>query len=418
MTAEKNAASLLSSFSGEFRNPRMESCFRRAMQARDARQLRIALCAAGGLFLMIGLFDYLLLGLTTQFYLLALMRCVVAAAFFTLAAALVRQPRLVLRDLPLNSVIFLMATALIMIVPVRPETLNVQITATLAVTLAIFLFIPNRIPCALAACVYLGLGFIVAVYQTGLFERPGLVGIALTLIMANVVGMATALRLSHLQRIQFSSLLAERRSKRKLQKEIQTRENLEEELRRLAQTDHLTGLNNRRWFSELLKLEIKRSQRNATPLGLCMIDLDHFKKINDKLGHAAGDKVLSTVAAELRQALRETDIIGRFGGEEFVIALANSGPEETYSIAEHLRALIEQHCFSGELSTVRLTLTIGITQIETDSDTLESALARADRALYVGKRHGRNRVVSQTKGEEPMIFLLTNDRPLSAPSSC
>lgn len=393
MLSDQASPTLLSPYSGEYRDARLEKRFRRVMQARNVHQLRTALRCAAGLFLMIGLFDFLLLGLTTEFYLLSLMRVIAATAFLVLAAALGSRPRLINHDLPLNFVIFLLATSLILIVPLRPETINVQITAVVAVTVAIYLFIPNRVPCAFGACLYLGVGFLVATHTTGLFAHAGIVGITLTLLLANMIGLITALRVNQLQREQFSSLLAERKSNRRLQKEIKTRQELEDELRRLAQTDHLTGLNNRRWFSELLQQEIRRSQRSGAPLGLCMVDIDHFKRINDNKGHAAGDAMLVIVAALFRKELRDTDIIGRFGGEEFVIALPDSGPEDTARIAEHLRSSIEHYRFPGELFGPNLTVTIGITQVESNEESMESALARADQALYCGKNEGRNTVV-------------------------
>ena len=384
----------LSPYSGEYLQPRMERRFRLSMQARNVHQLRVSLYWTAFLFPMIGVFDYLLLGLTREFYLLSAIRVVVAVAFLSLAVALGRNPRLINRDLPLNSAIVLLATALILVTLLRPETITAQITAVVAVTVAIYLFIPNRIPWAFATSLYLGTGFLAVVYTSGLLARPGIVGVLFTLFLTNTIGLITALRISQLQREQFSSLLAERKSNRRLQKEIKARQTLEESLRRLAQIDHLTGLNNRRWFSELLKQEIKRHHRTGAPLGLCMIDIDHFKKINDRKGHAAGDNILKAVAELLRKELRETDIIGRFGGEEFVVALPDSYPNDTYRIAEHLRTSVEKLRFPGELAELAITITIGITQVLDIEESQEAALARADKALYRGKNSGRNTVAT------------------------
>ncbi len=343
---------------------------------------------------MIGLFDYMLLGLTREFYLLSIIRIVVAGVFLCLAASLGRNPSLINRDLPLNSAIVLLATALILVALLRPETITAQITAVAAATVAIYLFIPNRIPWAFATSLYLGAGFLTVVYTSGILARPGIAGVVFTLFLTNVIGLITALRISQLQREQFSSLLAERKSNRRLKKEIKARQALEENLRRLAQIDDLTGLNNRRWFSELLNQEIKRHHRTGAPLGLCMIDIDHFKKINDRNGHAAGDTILQVVAELLLKELRETDIIGRYGGEEFVVGLPDSNSHDTYRIAEHLRSSVEKLRFSGDFADLAITITVGTTQVLDTEESQLAALARADKALYCGKERGRNTVVT------------------------
>jgi diguanylate cyclase len=138
---------------------------------------------------------------------------------------------------------------------------------------------------------------------------------------------------------------------------------------------------------------LRYTRRMRTPLALCMVDLDHFKVINDTKGHAAGDQVLILVAEQCRKELRETDIIGRFGGEEFLITLPNANSDNAVVIAERLRLRIEAFQLPGELADLRLTVTVGIAQVAQDETTLEPALLRADKALYTGKREGRNMVV-------------------------
>jgi diguanylate cyclase len=164
-------------------------------------------------------------------------------------------------------------------------------------------------------------------------------------------------------------------------------------LRHLAQTDDLTGLNTRRWFFELAYQELRHTRRMGTPLGLWMLDLDHFKAVNDRFGHAAGDEVLKIVADLCRQELRVSDIIGRLGGEEFVIVLPDSNLEATCVTAERLRTRLAQFKFPAEFDGLSLTMTAGVTQLSPGEATLEPALLRADRALYTGKSRGRNIVV-------------------------
>jgi diguanylate cyclase (GGDEF)-like protein len=383
----------LSPCSGEFLDAELESSYRISVRGQHIRQLRIALFVTAGLFLMMGLFDYLLLGLSENFLRLILIRCAVSVAFLVLAIALARHTQLLDSDIPLNAACLLLITSLFLIVPLRTEIIGAQLTAAVAVTLGLYLFIPNRVPWALGCCVYLSVGFLLVFHATGLVLPPGMVGATLALLLANVIGVLASLRINRLQREQFTSLLTERKTNQRLQLEIRERLRLEEELRYLAQTDDLTGLNNRRWFFELAVRELKRSRRDGTPLGFCMIDLDKFKTINDKMGHSAGDKILATVASLCREELRDTDIIGRYGGEEFVIAMPESGPADTYKVVERLRARIEQYRLPKEFADQNLTVTVGMAQVAQGEETLAPVLGRADQALYSGKRRGRNIVI-------------------------
>jgi len=229
--------------------------------------------------------------------------------------------------------------------------------------------------------------------------------------------MLTASRLNRLQRAQFTALLAERDTNEKLQKEIEERQRLEKDLRHLAQTDDLTGLNNRRWFFELAEQELRHTRRMGNPLGLCMLDIDHFKAVNDLYGHAAGDQVLKIVANLCRQELRASDIIGRFGGEEFVIALPDSDLDATCTTAERLRTRLAQFQLPGIFKGLSLTMTAGVTQISPAEASLEPALLRADHALYTGKSNGRNTVVvAEHRSIEDILLADLNHQSVKFPS--
>jgi diguanylate cyclase (GGDEF)-like protein len=173
-----------------------------------------------------------------------------------------------------------------------------------------------------------------------------------------------------------------------LLKEIVIRKKVEEELQQLAITDPLTGIYNRRMFHQLLEGEIERDRRYRSGLGLILCDLDHFKIINDNFGHDVGDKVLQVFAANTRKHLRDSDILARWGGEEFIILIPQTNLEKTLVIAEKLQSETEiitlppVGCF---------TCSFGVTFF-CDDDTVESFIKRADDALYLAKRNGRNRV--------------------------
>lgn len=164
------------------------------------------------------------------------------------------------------------------------------------------------------------------------------------------------------------------------------------EVNRLATTDGLTGLFNRRHFFQLAETEFERSLRYGRPLGAIMCDIDHFKKVNDTCGHAAGDQVLRSVATSLREALRSTDILGRYGGEEFCLLLPETPHDRLMSVAERLRQSVEQASIETSVGKLRVTISLGIASGERGFSSLEALLDCADAGLYRAKRDGRNRI--------------------------
>ncbi|WP_081949096.1 sensor domain-containing diguanylate cyclase [Litchfieldella xinjiangensis] len=164
-------------------------------------------------------------------------------------------------------------------------------------------------------------------------------------------------------------------------------------LQALSDTDELTGLANRRKFMTRLDEEIARSNRHATPLSLVLLDLDHFKRINDTWGHLQGDQVLAELAALSLDSLREDDVIARLGGEEFALLLPLTPLVCCEPLAERLRRLIAEHDF--RLPQGRVTVSVGIAEHRV-GESRETLIERADQSLYAAKRNGRNRVESVT----------------------
>jgi len=160
------------------------------------------------------------------------------------------------------------------------------------------------------------------------------------------------------------------------------------QLEDLAATDELTGLFNRRHFLRLAGRELE-SLRKGRQHGLALLDLDHFKSINDLHGHAAGDRVLQTFAAVARACLRDGDVVARYGGEEFVLLLPNTDADQFTACCERLREAFSRSEPLG-LQVSNLSVSIGLTLLSADDD-LDEALHRADQALYQAKRNGRNR---------------------------
>ena len=153
----------------------------------------------------------------------------------------------------------------------------------------------------------------------------------------------------------------------------------------------LTGARNRRAFTALTEVELARHQRHGGPLSLIMMDLDHFKAINDGHGHAAGDVVLVEVIRRCRDSLRRHDVIGRMGGEEFTILLPETGLAKAYEVAERLRQAIAASPIPTPAGVdIDVTVSMGVTALN-PGDNIDFLLSRADRALYQAKDQGRNR---------------------------
>ncbi|HYH20749.1 MAG TPA: sensor domain-containing diguanylate cyclase [Azospirillum sp.] len=178
--------------------------------------------------------------------------------------------------------------------------------------------------------------------------------------------------------------------------DITSRKALESHLEWLATTDPLTGLANRNRFFTVAEVEMRRAERVARPVSVLMIDLDHFKRVNDTHGHEVGDAVLKAFARLSRAALRPQDLVARFGGEEFAVLLPETDRNGALAIAERLRAEAEGLRGDGVPPEVGVTVSIGVSEIDKAERTPDLALSRADRALYAAKRAGRNRVVDFT----------------------
>ncbi len=165
------------------------------------------------------------------------------------------------------------------------------------------------------------------------------------------------------------------------------------EMKRLAVTDGLTGAYNRRYFFDQAKKEFYRSKRYDTPLSLLLMDIDHFKQVNDANGHLAGDEVLKALSDLCGKTLRESDVLSRYGGEEFAILLPETKSHQAFTQAERLRGALADFRLPHEERVIKITVSFGTASlIETDNK-IEDMINRADNALYKAKKEGRNRTV-------------------------
>lgn len=191
--------------------------------------------------------------------------------------------------------------------------------------------------------------------------------------------------------------LSLRRTQKMLEEEIELRKESEERLKvislkyqKMATQDYLTGVSNRRFFMERAQEELSRANRYTHPLTFMMMDIDHFKNINDTYGHHAGDQVLKNVASICTDNLRVHDLFGRIGGEEFSAMLPETNLNDAIVVAERIRKSVEDAEWVIDGKKVSCTISIGMSQLNDDSETLDNLMKKADEALYLAKSSGRN----------------------------
>ncbi len=211
-------------------------------------------------------------------------------------------------------------------------------------------------------------------------------------IFCNILGqLLVNNRLIH----QMDELVQERT--RQLQMALRDSDELKQRFEALSVIDDLTQLHNRRFFFPEVRAALARSVRQKEPFALLLLDVDKFKDVNDSFGHGVGDQVLRQVANELNSRIREGDILARFGGEEFVLALPNTSREGAMILAERIRERIKQHVWDSTNNIMHISVSIGVADISDyeNSDTqqlLDTMLMQADKALYYCKDHGRDQV--------------------------
>jgi diguanylate cyclase (GGDEF)-like protein/PAS domain S-box-containing protein len=174
--------------------------------------------------------------------------------------------------------------------------------------------------------------------------------------------------------------------------DVTERKHMIEEMCRLARTDSLTGLWNRGYFMELAVRELNRADRNGSGLALFIVDADHFKGVNDTYGHDVGDKALIAMSQVLLNSVRDIDLIGRLGGEEFVIMLPDAKEADACCVAERILKNMRQASVDADGRSVTMTVSIGLAALDGCSDGLDGLLKSADIALYAAKKNGRDRV--------------------------
>lgn len=375
----------------EFADAETESRYRKWQHLSTIRQAQLALLIAVTLIALFLISDYFLLTAQPDFLTALIIRVIIFAAgvFVIFRLKYTREPRVFDRVLLLYqaSTITLLLFVLAFLKP-DPDS---AVLSLVTLSLGIYLFIPNRFIVASALSLYLAGGFFLLALITHFSTNLLLLQWGIIVLSVNLIGMTFCYRIHLVQRRAFLELMRERFVRETLQSEVARRNELEEKLLYQAHTDELTAAHNRRYFIQLGREEISRSLRYDRPLSLLLIDLDHFKAINDRFGHDIGDEVLRRFSRLCRRTLREPDIFGRLGGEEFSVIIPEERLEGALKTAERLRATVEEEFAE---TPQKLTISIGVTEMQHNDSNLSDLLKRADAMMYQAKQLGRNRVAA------------------------
>ena len=378
---------------GEFRNPVYEQAFLRQHAPLMAAQMQLALLVWALLMLLFAVPDYLALGSSREFYYLLCMRlatCTMLAGLFVAVGfrqSLAVQGRWI-------SLAELIGTSLFMLIYVyRPEIMAWSITVTLLMIIGVLALVPNRLLTAVPVALYMAILTAVVLLWRGALDATEFIGLLVVFSLPIAIGWTGALRTNVLQRKQFALLQQAQTLNEELAREIEARKRLQDQLQYQAATDALTGLNNRHQYEQLFARELSRSIRQQQPLSLGIIDLDHFKRVNDTWGHSAGDEVLRRVAQLCRENFRDIDVLGRLGGEEFVVLLPDTTRDQAVQVAQRFIDTLAATPIDIGDQSIRVTATVGVVARMADETTMDALIQRADAALYQGKNAGRNQVM-------------------------
>ena len=364
----------------EFADPASESRFTRQFLPERNRQLKASLLFAAAFYVAFAGTDFATLGDTAIAWMLMGLRSVVALVGLGCFAAIVRRPRSVRVAIRAACTLLVAALAVFMVVCwFQPQVLAWNAMSQALILMAVYVNFPNRFIYAVAIGVGSSIVFAAMLAIQGNLRADDLLTLVLLLVMGNALGYIAARRFHIAQREQFRASL---------------------QLQQLADRDPLTGCHNRRFLQKgLLNAELERTRRYGAPLSVVLCDLDHFKRINDTYGHAAGDQVLADFAGLLLSLTRDTvDSVIRYGGEEFLLVLPQTDLTGAQALAERIRAAFAD----APGATIKATASFGIASVPAQAPVLpassEALIGAADAQLYAAKRGGRNMVCATLAG--------------------
>ena len=332
--------------------------------------------------------DYLFFGFGRMFFLMLFVR----AAVFIYCGFVIHQLTKITEVHRFERILFFCtligAGVFLLINYNRPATYLHHTVIDVVGLLCLYLLFPNRFLFRLIPALFLTIGSL-ALY---LFIKTNIsaVIIVVTFIgytLTNFLGLLVSARLYSARRKEFLSRISEQAA--------------QEKLARLALQDELTGIANRRNFYRQAEAEFAYFKRSRHPLSVLMIDIDHFKKVNDKFGHSVGDAVLVQFAAFVSSLVRQEDLFGRVGGEEFAVLLREAHTEQAMEIGRRICDGAAELSIPGAEADAWYTVSIGVASACLQDDSFESLLNRADKSLYEAKQAGRNRVVGDNTMMKP-----------------
>lgn len=381
----------ISFWSAEFVDPAKEQAYQKHTLADTVRFLQLSLRLWAALLMIFLVPDWSRLGASTGFFILASLRIGHAGLLLWLAWQLNKRPQWASNGWPVT-IVAILGYILFFIYPIyMPELTSIGLGVVLLMLLSMYVFIPNRLVLTNLIAIVGIIGVTTSQVLLGASDTA-MVFTLMILCWPALLGYAAARRINSGSRRAFVLLQQSEQTNQRLAAEIAHSKELETELQRQALTDPLTGLSNRRHYEMLFKREHDRCCRHGAALTLGMIDLDHFKRINDNHGHDVGDQVLKFVAEVMQRPLRHSDVLGRFGGEEFILILPDTSLAQARAIAERMRQALEDDALVQGDTLIKVTATFGLTQVRPADSDIQECVRRADEALYEGKRSGRNKV--------------------------
>jgi diguanylate cyclase (GGDEF)-like protein len=369
-----------------FLNPDLERDYQAASTALELRQFRLAFGLAAFMYASFGLLDASIIPEVASTAWFIRFGVVVPIALFGLMVTF--QPGLTSWLRPILAVLSVTAGLgiVIMIALASPPGSYLYYAGLVLCSAYIYTFTTLKI--LHASLISWGVG--------AAYELTALIGTTSTLILINntfflvginIIGMAACYWLERSRRSDFLDKRTIREQAQRLNEALQATEEL-------ARRDPLTGLFNRRHFLQAAAAELERSGRLGLHASMAMLDIDHFKSVNDQFGHVAGDRVLCVSAQAIHDALRAWDLVCRFGGEEFLVLLPETSADDAARATERLRARIAEATQHDPECPCPVTASVGVSEWRRDqADTLEAVIDRADAALYQAKAHGRDQVV-------------------------
>jgi len=391
---ETDARYELRRFAAEFVDPDIEAVYWIDASTEASGWIRRAAVISILGVLVFAVVDAWNLGVGARWWGLLVIRVGYGVGALAFASAVRRDPQLVRR----HELVCAMQVAIFgcyqAVALLQPDIGGIEQPSIGLIAVGIFVLVPNRLRYLTATS---AAGVAIWMVLSSLQSKPSL-GVVLVQSMqfsfVLIVGFLAANRIALSSRRAFAQRLKEVEVSERLAVEIAWRQRMESELITRANVDHLTRLSNRRHFYELADLEFRRAQRTNQSVTFLVIDVDHFKLVNDTHGHAAGDEVLSSLGADLSAAVRRVDVVGRVGGEEFAVLMPGASVAKGAEVAERIRVKISSTVYRFGTGSVMPTVSIGVAEGDPWVERAEEVLARADLALYRAKNDGRDRVES------------------------